>query len=208
MTGNVVTVNVQVVQESEQTKKINRILLSIIDHLKTAGWMGIPLRGHRDDSQYHAEVGEPSTHAGVGNFVVLLNFAVHQGNKDLEDHSKNCSGKEPISPKQLRIIFWTAVVILWQTPSQAKLNRVIFFSVLCDEASDSSNKGHLSFCLICIDENGDIVMIFLNAFTVSLDYLGHARYVAFISNLLFLVVRNIHCIKCIKSNAFLASLYF
>ena len=127
MTGNVVTVNVQVVQESEQTKKINRILLSIIDHLKTAGWMVIPLRGHRDDSQYHAEVGELSTHAGVGNFVVLLNFAVHQGNKDLEDHSKNCSGKEPISPKQLRIIFWTAVVILWQTPSQAKLNRVIFF---------------------------------------------------------------------------------
>ena len=50
MAGKVVPVNVQVVQTSEQTKKNNRILLSIIDLLQTAGRMGIPLRGHRDDS--------------------------------------------------------------------------------------------------------------------------------------------------------------
>ena len=47
--------NVQVVQTSEQTKKDNKILLSIIDH-------------------------------GVGNFLELLRFTVHQGNKDLQDH--------------------------------------------------------------------------------------------------------------------------
>ena len=83
MSGKVVAVNVQVVQTSEQTKKNNRILLSIIDLLKTAGQVGIPLRGHRDDSQYHPEVEEPATHAGVDNFLELLNFAVRQGNKDL-----------------------------------------------------------------------------------------------------------------------------
>ena len=71
MTGKVVQVNVQAVETSEQTKTNNRILLSIIDLLKTAVQMGIPLRGHRDDSQYHPEVGEPTTHAGVGNFVEL-----------------------------------------------------------------------------------------------------------------------------------------
>ena len=37
MTGKVVPINVQVVQTSDQTKKNNRILLSIIDLLKTAG---------------------------------------------------------------------------------------------------------------------------------------------------------------------------
>ena len=47
--------NVQVVQTSEQTKKDNKILRSIIDH-------------------------------GVGNFLERLRFAVHQGNKDLQDH--------------------------------------------------------------------------------------------------------------------------
>ena len=67
--GKLVPVNVQLIQASEQTKKTNIILLSITDVLKTAGQMGIPLRGHRDDSQYHAEVGEPATHSGVSNFV-------------------------------------------------------------------------------------------------------------------------------------------
>ena len=76
MAGKVVPVNVQVVQTSEQTKKNNKILLLITDLLKTAGQMGIPLRGHRDDSKYYPEVGELATHAGVGNFVELLNFAV------------------------------------------------------------------------------------------------------------------------------------
>ena len=56
--------------------------------------MGIPRRGHRDDSQYHPEVGELATHAAVGNFVEILNFALRQGNKDLEDHLKNCSSME------------------------------------------------------------------------------------------------------------------
>ena len=56
--------------------------------------MAIPLRDHRDDSQYHPEVTEPATHAGVGNFVELLNFSVRQGNKDLEDHLRNCSSME------------------------------------------------------------------------------------------------------------------
>ena len=85
MTGKVVPVNVQVVQTSEKIKENNRILLPTIDLLKTAGRMSIPLRSHRDDSQYHPEVGEQATHAGVGNFVELLNFSVRQGNKDLED---------------------------------------------------------------------------------------------------------------------------
>ena len=94
MAGKVVPVDVQTVQTSEQTKKNNRILLSIIDLLKIAGRMGILLRGHRDDFQYHPELEKLATHAGVGNFVKLLNFAVRQGNKDLEDHLKTCSSRE------------------------------------------------------------------------------------------------------------------
>ena len=99
MADKVVPVNVQVVQTSEQTKKNSRILLSISDLLKTAGPMCIPLRGHRDDSQYHPEVGEPATNAGVGNFVELLNFGVRQGKKDLGDHLKNCSSSETYNSK-------------------------------------------------------------------------------------------------------------
>ena len=77
--------NVQVVQTSEQTKKDNKILRSIIDH-------------------------------GVGNFLELLRFAVHQGNKDLQDH------------------LWSIIT---------KVKQVIFFPVLRDEASASCNKEQL-----------------------------------------------------------------
>ena len=41
------------------------------------------LRGHRDDSQYHPDVGESST-GSVGNFIELLNYRVSDRNKYLE----------------------------------------------------------------------------------------------------------------------------
>ena len=138
MTGKVVPVNVQVVQTSEQIKKNNRILLSIIDLLKTAGRMGIPLRGHRDNSQYHPEVGEPATHAGVGNFVELLNFAVRQGNKDLEDHLKNCSSRETYIFKTTQNNLLPCFYDLMTETIINKVKHANFFSVLCDKASDSS----------------------------------------------------------------------
>jgi len=49
----------------------------------------LPLRGHRDDSQYHPTIGEFSKSSGVGNFIELLNFRVDAGDKILEDHLKN-----------------------------------------------------------------------------------------------------------------------
>ena len=171
MTGKVVPVNVQVVQTSEQTKKNNRILLSIIDLLKTAGRMGIPLRGHRDDSQYHPEVGERATHAGVGNFVELLNFAVRQGNKDPEDHSKNCSSRETYISKTTQNNLLNCCYDLMTETIINKVKHANFFSVLYDEASDSSNTEQLSFCPRYVDENGDICEDSLKYIhcTVSLD---------------------------------------
>ena len=44
MTSKMVSVNVQVVQTNEKTKKNNRILLEIVRLLKTAGPMDIHLR--------------------------------------------------------------------------------------------------------------------------------------------------------------------
>ena len=127
MAGKVVPVNVQVVQTSEQTKKNNRILLSITDLLKTAGRMGIPLRGHRDDcqyhSQYHPEFGEPTTHAVVGNFFELLNLVVCQGNKDVKDHLKNCSNSEPYISKTTQN---NLINCCYDLMTEAIINKVFF----------------------------------------------------------------------------------
>ena len=49
------------------------------------------LRGHRDASRYHPEIGHALTSAGVGNFVHIINFAIRNGNNVLENHLKTCS---------------------------------------------------------------------------------------------------------------------
>ena len=123
MAGKVVPVNVQVVQTSEQTKMSNRILLSITDLLKTAGRMGILLKGHRDDSQYHPEVGEPTTDTVVGNFFELLNLAVCQGNKDVKDHLKNCGNSEPYIFKRTQN---NLINCCYDLMTEAIINKVFF----------------------------------------------------------------------------------
>ena len=60
----------------EQVDKNRKVLLSIIDVIKAIGKMSVPLRGHRDDSRYQPDVGEPANHPGVGNFIEFVNFAV------------------------------------------------------------------------------------------------------------------------------------
>ena len=183
MTGKVVPVNVQVNQTSEPTKKNNRILLLIIDLLKTAGRMGIPLRGDRDDSKYHPEVGEPATYAGVGNFVEFLNFAVRQGNKDLEAHLKNCSSRETYISKTTQNNLLNCCYDLMKEAIISKVKQVRFFSVLCDEASDSANKEQLSFCLRYIDENDDICEDFLKYIHCPSGLTGKDLYNEIISSL-------------------------
>ena len=73
--------------EVEENRKV---LVSIIDTIVALGRLGLPFRGHRDDSKYHPKVGEYST-GGVGNFVEFLQFRVRAGDKVLEQDLKTCS---------------------------------------------------------------------------------------------------------------------
>ena len=73
--------------EVSENRKIRR---SIIDTIIFLGRQGLPLRGHRDDSQYHPDVGEYST-GNVGNFIELLNYRVRGGYKDLKKHLESYS---------------------------------------------------------------------------------------------------------------------
>ena len=69
--------------------------------------MGVPLRGHRDDSRYQPDVGEPANHPGVGNFIELINFAVRQGNQTLGHHLKTCSSRETYISKTTQNLLLT-----------------------------------------------------------------------------------------------------
>ena len=70
------------------------MLLSITDIVKTIGRMDVTQRDHREDSEYHPDVREPSGHDGLGNFVELVNLTIRQGNTSLEQHLKTCSSRE------------------------------------------------------------------------------------------------------------------
>ena len=49
--------------------------------------MGLPFRGHWDDSIYHPNVGEYSS-GGVGNFIECLSYKVKDRDTELENHLK------------------------------------------------------------------------------------------------------------------------
>ena len=67
-----------------------KLLAPIINTIVTLGRLGLPFRGHRDDSKYHPKIGECST-SGVGNFGEFLQFRVRAGDNVLEQHLKTCS---------------------------------------------------------------------------------------------------------------------
>ena len=52
--------------------------------------MGLPFRGHGDDSQYHSNVGEYSS-GNVGNFIECLGYRGRGGEIELKNHLKPCS---------------------------------------------------------------------------------------------------------------------
>ena len=56
--------------------------------------MGVSLRGHRDNSRYQPDVGEPANQPGVGNFIEFINFVVQQGNQTLRHHLETSSSRE------------------------------------------------------------------------------------------------------------------
>ena len=76
-----------VVSEINENRKTLRWITDTIIFL---GRLGLALRGHRDDSQYHPDVGEHST-GNVGNFIELLNYRVRGGYKDLKKHLESYS---------------------------------------------------------------------------------------------------------------------
>ena len=123
--------------------------------------MGIALRGPQDDSKYHPDVGEPSSLGGRGNFVELVNLTIRQGKKNLEEHLKSCSSRETYISKTTQNILLSCCSNAVTETTIKGINDAQYFSILCDEASDTSNKEQLFFCLRYVDKKGEIYEDFL-----------------------------------------------
>ena len=129
------------------------------------GRLGLPFRGHRDDSKYHPKVGEYST-GGVGNFVEFLQFRVRGGDKVLEQHLKSCNKNAIYISKtsQNDLISCCGQFITELVNRKIKENH--FFSILADEASDCSNQEQLSLVIRYVDSDCVIREEFLGFFYI------------------------------------------
>ena len=132
-----------------------KFLAPIVDTVILCGRLALPLRGHRDDAKYHGEVGQYSV-GQVGNFVELLNYRVRGGDEILGDHMRH-------APKNATYISKTTQNDLIKCCGSVITDKIIkevkkakFFTILCDEASDSSNKEQMALVLRFVDEENNI----------------------------------------------------
>ncbi len=88
---------------------------------------------------------------GVGNFIESLNFRVREGDKVLEDHLKNCGKNKTYISKtsQNKIIGCCGQVISEQIIQDIKASK--FYSIIADEAADSSHNEQMSVVLRFVD---------------------------------------------------------
>ena len=164
--GKVVPINTLIDSvKVDKRNKAKTILPSLIDTVILCGHLGITLRGHRDDRHSHPKAGEYAKISGVGNFVELLNFAIRRGDKQLEDHYNNHAANASYFSKNTQNEFISICgaliiekVILSIKPHQSYQ---YFFSVIADEAMDSSQKEQLSLVLRYVDSSLDILEEFV-----------------------------------------------
>ena len=127
-------------------KKNKNVLLSITDIIKTIGGMGVSLGGH-----YHPDIGEPFRYGRLGNFVDLVNLTICQGNTSLEKHLKTCSSRKIyISKTNQNILLNFCSDAITETIIK-RVNDAQYFCILCDEASETSNKAQFILIVIIID---------------------------------------------------------
>lgn len=149
------TKSIKEIISSSYSKKVqeNRtFLLSVIDTIVLCGRLSISLRGHRDNFDRLSEVGEYAPYS-VGNFMDLLNFRVRAGDVALKQHLKSCARNATyVSPQiQNELINCCGDFITDSIISEVKEAK--FFSVICDEACDTSTKEQMSLVIRFVDQN-------------------------------------------------------
>ena len=140
---------------NEKIQENRNKLVPIIDTIKLCGRLGISLRGHRGDSQYHPSVGSVSI-GGVGNFIERLNYRVRGGDKALGEHLKNHNKNTSYISKttQNELIKLCGEGISDSIITEVKNSK--FYTIIADEAADCSNKEQMSLVLRFLDKDNNI----------------------------------------------------
>ena len=120
--------------------KENRLKLeSILKVIILCGHQNIPLRGHRDDSG--------SVSINKGNFLALIDFRCEAGDIILKEHLKSSSSRATYISKTIQNDLIKACGEYIRDKILEEVRSCRFFTVIADEATDSSNSEQLSIVL-------------------------------------------------------------
>ena len=134
------------------TVELNRQKLrSIIKTVVLCGKQNMALRGHRDDSSHLDE-----SSGNSGNFQALLNFRVEAGDKVLANHFASGPRNTIYCSKTIQNEIIEVLGTYIQDKIVAEINEAGAFSLLADEASDSSNKEQLPLILRFVDKERNV----------------------------------------------------
>ena len=127
----------------ENIKKAREAITPIADTLRLCRHQNIPLRGHKDSTKNHPEVGKSGL-TNSGNFVELLMYRFRGGDKTLGSHLQNAprNAKYTSPDVQNELIECYRDLIVEQLVGKVKQSR--YYSILADEATDCSMKEQLA----------------------------------------------------------------
>ena len=127
------------------------------------------LRGYRDDSSHLDE-----SSGNPGNLQALLNFRVEAGDKVLANHFANGPRNATYRFKKIQNEIVEVLGTYIQDKIVAEINKAGAFSLLADEASDSSNKEQLPLILRFVDKERNVRKEFVGFYACEDGVTGQA----------------------------------
>ena len=125
------------------------------------GTQGLALRGHRDDSS--ADPGR-----NKGTLLALLDYSVRSGNSTLAKHFEVAAKNATYTSKTIQNQLIGIIGDFIRDKFIEEIKTAKFYSILCDDVTDVSNKEQLSIVFQFVDETNLIREEFL-------DFIGTDR---------------------------------
>ncbi len=151
--------NLLVNSRLKEITKNHSIIKHIADAIHLYGTQSIALRGRRDDSTADSS-------SNKGTFLALLQYAIRSGDTVLKKHFKE-SGRNAIYTSKTIQNQLIEIILGYYFRDNiiSEIKEDKFYSVLCDEVRDISNKEQVSIVLRFVDSKDCIREEFLDFVT-------------------------------------------
>lgn len=136
------------------------VIKCLADTILMCGQQSIALRGHRDDGTADS--------CNKGNFLAILSYGIRSGNVALEKHLKEAPKNAIYTSKTIQNDLIDCIGDHIRAKIIGEVKGAKWYSILCDEATDHSNKEQVSVVLRFVDGNCNIKEEFL-------DFVGTKR---------------------------------